>query len=72
MPLAAILLVSCGTMTDGAGTSAEAIEPLAHASFCSVARPISWSAADTPATVAEIKEHNAVGRSLCGWGADER
>lgn len=66
---AAILLASCETTTDGAGISADAIEPIAHASFCTVAKPISWSSQDTPATVAEIKEHNAVGRTLCGWGA---
>jgi hypothetical protein len=24
---------------------------------------------DTPKTVAQIKEHNAVGKKICGWGA---
>jgi hypothetical protein len=28
-----------------------------------------WSKADTPATVAQIKEHNAAGKAICGWGA---
>lgn len=36
--------------------------------FCTVAQPIYWSAKDTAQTVGQIKEHNAVGRALCGWG----
>jgi hypothetical protein len=33
-----------------------------------VAHPILWSARDTGETIAQIKEHNAVGAALCGWG----
>jgi hypothetical protein len=65
---AAILLASCATTTDGGGTDAAAMEPIAHATFCSVAKPITWSSKDTETTVAEIKAHNAVGKALCGWG----
>ena len=35
--------------------------------FCDAARPIYWSTRDTPKTVAQIKQHNAVGK-ICGWG----
>lgn len=38
------------------------------APFCRVAEPITWSAKDTDRTIAQVKEHNAVGKSLCGWG----
>jgi len=31
---------------------------------------ITWSKKDTPTTVAQIKEHNAVGEKICpDWGA---
>lgn len=36
--------------------------------FCSAARAIYWSKHDTPPTIQQIKEHNAVGVALnCGW-----
>lgn len=35
------------------------------ANFCEIAKPISWSTKDTPETVREIKEHNAVWHKLC-------
>ena len=51
----------CATMTDLSAPTE------AHASFCAVAKPILWSARDTDETIAEVKEHNAVGAVLCGW-----
>jgi hypothetical protein len=27
-----------------------------------------WSKTDTGKTIAQIKEHNAAGKALCGWG----
>lgn len=36
--------------------------------FCGGALPIYWSSKDTPETVGQVKEHNAVGRDACGWG----
>ncbi len=36
--------------------------------FCKAASPIYWSKKDTDKTLAQIKEHNAVGATLCGWG----
>lgn len=38
------------------------------APFCKVAEPIYWSGRDTDQTIKQAKEHNAVGKSLCGWG----
>jgi hypothetical protein len=38
------------------------------APFCRAAEPIYWSAKDTDKTIAQVKEHNAVGKKLCGWG----
>jgi hypothetical protein len=35
--------------------------------FCKIAKPISWSKSDTDQTILEVKEHNAVGKALCGW-----
>lgn len=66
MLLLAIPLQSCATMTVSGGI--EAPPELKHASFCQIARPISWASKDTPATVIEIKAHNAVFLQLCGAG----
>lgn len=35
--------------------------------FCKVAEPIYWSGKDTEKTIAQVKEHNAVGKKLCQW-----
>ena len=32
---------------------------------CAAFKPIYWSGKDTPATAAEVKEHNAAWKSLC-------
>jgi hypothetical protein len=53
--------MACATTTD----SSAAID--AHAGFCTVAKPILWSAKDSDATIEQVKEHNAVGAVLCGW-----
>lgn len=38
------------------------------ADFCQTAKAIYYSRHDTPPTIAQIKEHNAVGIALkCGW-----
>jgi len=38
------------------------------ATFCQAARAIYYSRHDTPPTIAQIREHNAVGMALkCGW-----
>jgi hypothetical protein len=52
---------ACATTADSNGSDF-------HAAFCDVAKPIYWSAADTDETIAQIKEHDAVGAALCGWG----
>lgn len=38
------------------------------ATFCQVARPILWSAADTRRTKEQADAHNRKGKALCGWG----
>lgn len=41
---------------------------LEGASFCQAARAIYYSRHDTAPTIAQIREHNAVGVALnCGW-----
>ncbi|QBX37208.1 hypothetical protein E4M01_05150 [Brevundimonas sp. MF30-B] len=55
------ILSACATMT-GSG----AIEPIqGAATYCAVARPITWSSRDTDETIREVKEHNAVWSRLC-------
>jgi hypothetical protein len=58
------ILQACAAMTGSAGPTES------HASFCEVAKPILWSAGDTDVTIEQVKEHNAVGAALCGWGMD--
>ena len=59
--LLATLTASCQTTGSGA------IDPALVA--CASFKPVYWSKADTPATVAQVKENNAAGKALCGWGA---
>jgi hypothetical protein len=35
---------------------------------CASFKPVRWSKTDTPITIAQIKEHNAAGKAICGWG----
>lgn len=56
----AILTASCATTT----VSNVQTDKVACQSF----QPITWSAKDTVLTVAQVKEHNAAGKALCGWG----
>ena len=57
-------LAACQTTTPSGGINS----PLEGASFCQAARAIYYSRHDTPPTIAQIKEHNAVGVALkCGW-----
>jgi hypothetical protein len=37
------------------------------ARFCVVGRQIRWSRKDTPATIRQIKIHNAAGKAVCSW-----
>lgn len=53
----AIPLASCATTT----ASVAPTDKVACAAF----KPIYWSGKDTPATAAEVKEHNAAWKSLC-------
>lgn len=62
LPMLAIPLASCATMT----ASSAPTDPARVA--CQSFAPIAWSGKDTTLTVAQVKEHNAAGRALCGWG----
>lgn len=53
------ILAGCQTMTGLGGSDAP---------FCGAARAIYWSGKDTAGTIAQVKEHNVVGKTLCGWG----
>lgn len=59
MLLAMWLLSGCGTLIPSRD---------AEPSFCDVARPLTWSAADSDETLRGIRAHNARGVELCGWG----
>jgi len=55
-----LILTGCVTTTASKGPT--------EAGFCKVAEPIYWSSKDTTKTIAQVKEHNAVGKTLCKWG----
>ena len=75
-----VVLIGCATMTaSGGGTDPPAgtdsptgADKLGRAAFCDVAEPIRWADQDTDATIAQVKEHNAVGVRLCAWGKSDR
>jgi hypothetical protein len=53
-------LTACQTTTLSEGTD--------RATFCQAAKAIYYSKYDTAPTIAQIREHNAVGVALkCGW-----
>lgn len=61
-----LILTGCVGQTPTAGTDSAAA---GAASFCQVARIIRFSRLqDTPQTIEQIKEHNAVWHKLCGPG----
>lgn len=64
MLILATLVASC-TTTGSSVVTSEDSRRVACQSFA----PISWSAKDTTLTVAQVKEHNASGKAICGWGA---
>lgn len=57
------ILPACSTMTTASSAPTNATK-VACQSFA----PITWSGKDTPQTVVQVKEHNAAGKELCGWG----
>lgn len=59
------LLAGCQTMGSG-GLISPSVGPSAL-TFCDGAEPIYWSTKDTRPTIAQVKEHNAVGVAECGW-----
>lgn len=66
------LLVGCTALQDMMGVepkgTAAAQAPVVNSdSFCLIAQPISWSSKDTPETIEQVKELNAIGTRLCHW-----
>lgn len=59
--LSLAILPGCTTMT----SSAVPTDKVA----CNVFAPVYWSKSDTDKTIAQVKEHNAAGKSICGWKA---
>jgi hypothetical protein len=59
--LLATPLASCQT------TGSDGISPSLVA--CGSFKPVYWSKSDTTQTITQVKEHNAAGKALCGWGA---
>ncbi len=57
----AILFLATGCATTGGGATRSAV--------CDQFRPVLWSKADTPDTIAQVKGNNAVGAAVCGWKA---
>lgn len=60
--LSAIHLASCQTTGSNA-----MIKAVTTKVACESFEPILWSKKDTVKTITQAKEHNAVGKALCGW-----
>lgn len=56
LPVVLLMLTGCRTTTPTAVTDTS----------CLAFEPITYSAADTPLTYRQIRQHNAAFRSLCG------
>ena len=60
------MLISLSTLTACQSTTLS--EGTDSVSFCNAAKAIYYSKHDTAPTIAQIREHNAVGVALkCGW-----
>lgn len=59
-----LALTSCASLTSSHGRT----DPAPAREFCLIAHPIRWSVKDTDETIRQAREHNAVGKKLCGWG----
>lgn len=71
-PTTPVLMLLCAMLTLNGCASLTGSDvtkpPVAGAStFCSIAKPITWSSRDTDETIRGVKEHNAVGTRLCHW-----
>ncbi len=65
LPLALLLPIISGCATMTASAVPDRADPRRLA--CGAFAPILWSADDTDQTIIQIKEHNAVGKQICGW-----
>ncbi len=57
--LALLSLAGCASQTGTAVT-------VRGDTFCAIARPITWATADTPATIDQVRRHNAQHGRVCG------
>ena len=63
-----LLMLAALTLTACQATLSGEIDVPRGADFCTAARAIYYSRHDTPPTIAQIREHNAVGVALkCKW-----
>ncbi len=61
-----LLLSGCSTLSGfGMTTGSSAPTKPTPSSFCLVAKPIYWADGDTDQTIAQVKEHNRVYKTLC-------
>ncbi|MGF7054001.1 hypothetical protein GGC47_003189 [Bosea sp. OAE752] len=59
LALTLLLTLAGCVMTTGGNATKSAL--------CDQFRPIRWDDADTDQTIVQAKQHNAVGKRLCGW-----
>lgn len=59
-----IRIICAMTMVSVAISGCARMSPAALV-YCEVEQPITWSSKDTDRTIAEVKSHNAVYKSLC-------
>lgn len=61
-------MISLATL-GACATTTGSVAPIEPNTFCLLAQPIRWSQSDTDETIRQAKEHNAVGKRVCGWGS---
>ena len=67
LPLAMLLLTGCSSLTGGKGISDATVHQATTGVACGAFKPITYSKTDTEETRRQIREHDAVGASICGW-----
>lgn len=65
LPAKLSALILLATLTGCATTTGSSVPTDVS---CKAFGPIYWSAKDTDRTIAQVREHNASGKALCGWG----
>lgn len=62
------LLIVCAWMLAVSPIACVSTTSSSEASFCAVAHPQQWSQEMPDWAILQVKEHNARGVELCGWG----